>query len=54
MLPCSIKLIGNELDEARIKKIKEKISKEIDEAFDYARQSPFPSIELLNQHIYKN
>jgi pyruvate dehydrogenase E1 component alpha subunit len=48
------KLIGSELDEAKIKKIKEKISKEIDEAFDYARQSPFPSIELLNQHIYKN
>ena len=48
------KLIGNELDKDKIINLKEKISKEIDEAFDYARRSPFPSIELLNQHIYKN
>jgi len=56
---CPIKnfekiLIGNELDKNKIKELKEKISKEIDEAFDFAKKSPFPSIELLNLHIYKN
>ena len=28
------------------------ISKEIDEAFDHARSSPFPEAELLQQHTY--
>jgi pyruvate dehydrogenase E1 component alpha subunit len=28
------------------------ISKEIDEAFDHARSSPFPGAELLQQHTY--
>ena len=48
------KLNGNTLDPSRIKQIKKNISKEIDGAFDYAKKSPFPRIELLNQHIYKN
>ena len=41
------KLIGNELDKNKIKKLKEKISKEIERAFDYAIKSPFPKINLL-------
>ena len=48
------KLIGNEIDEGRIENLKEKISKEIERAFDYAIKSPFPKIDLLNEHIYKN
>jgi pyruvate dehydrogenase E1 component alpha subunit len=47
------KLIGNEIDEGRIENLKEKISKEIERAFDYAIKSPFPKIDLLNKHIYK-
>ena len=30
-----------------------KIAKEIEEAFEYAKKSPFPKIEMLNEHIYK-
>ena len=47
------KLIGNCIDLNGVKKLREKISIEIDEAFDYAIKSPFPNIKLLNEHIYK-
>jgi len=36
-----------------INKYKNKISNEIDEAFNFAEKSPFPKIEDLNKHIYK-
>ena len=48
------KIIGNVINEKKIKDIREKIMNEIDEAFIYAKNSPFPNIELLNKHIYKN
>ena len=37
-----------------IKKMKEKINSEINSAFRYAKESPFPNVEILNQHIYKD
>ena len=33
---------------------KEKINIEIEEAFLYAKNSPFPKINVLNQHVYKD
>ena len=32
---------------------KEAINSEIEEAFLFAKESPFPTIDLLNQHIYE-
>ena len=37
-----------------IKMMKEKINSEINSAFRYAKESPFPNVEILNQHIYKD
>jgi TPP-dependent pyruvate/acetoin dehydrogenase alpha subunit len=34
--------------------IKNKITKEIDKAFDYANKSSFPKISMMNEHIYKD
>lgn len=58
MEACPIKnfekiIFVKDFDKKKVEALREKISKEIDEAFDYAKQSPFPSIELLNEHIYK-
>ena len=41
----------------RVKEILENIdaiSSEIDEAFNFAKESPFPDQSILNQHIYKD
>ena len=46
-------LIRNDLDKDRINEMKGMIAKEIEEAFEYAKKSPFPKIEMLNEHIYK-
>lgn len=34
--------------------MKEKIISEIDDAIQFAKNSPFPSLEILNQHIYND
>jgi len=44
----------NQLSKNSILEIKEIITTEIDEAFKFAKQSPFPDLSVLNQHIYKN
>jgi TPP-dependent pyruvate/acetoin dehydrogenase alpha subunit len=43
-----------ELTKNEILEIKEVISIEIDEAFKFAKDSPFPDLSILNEHIYKN
>ncbi len=43
-----------QLTEKGISEIKEMISNEIDEAFKFAKESPFPEPSILNQHIYKD
>ena len=48
------KIIGNALNDKKIKEYREKIMNEIDKAIIYAKNSPFPNIQLLNKHIYKN
>ena len=48
------KILSNGVDERRIKKLRQEISKEIDDAFDFAKRSPFPSIRSLNKYIYKD
>ena len=44
----------NQLSKNSILEIKEIITTEIDEAFKFAKLSPFPDLSILNQHIYKN
>ena len=44
----------NQLSKNSILEIKEIITIEIDEAFKFAKLSPFPDLSILNQHIYKN
>jgi len=44
----------NQLSKNSILEIKEIITTEIDEAFKFAKQSPFPDLSVLNQHIYKD
>ena len=44
----------NQLSEKDILEVKEIISNEIDEAFKFAKESPFPELSILNQHIYKD
>mgnify|MGYP001280152095 CR=1 FL=1 len=44
----------NQITEKEILKMKEILKTEIDEAFKYAKDSPFPELNVLNQHIYKN
>jgi len=52
---CEAKLIKiNKLSEIDITEIKKIINTEIDDAFKFAKESPFPDLDLLNQHIYKN
>ena len=46
--------MGHDLGKNRINEMKGMIAKEIEEAFQYAKKSPFPKIEMLNEHIYKN
>jgi len=45
---------GHQLTEKEIRKTIEAISTEIDEAFRFAKDSPFPDSSVLNQHIYKD
>ena len=45
---------NHRLTEKDIKKNIDTISTEIDEAFKFAKESPFPDQSLLNQHIYKD
>jgi TPP-dependent pyruvate/acetoin dehydrogenase alpha subunit len=40
--------------EEEILVMKEKICNEIDEAFKFAKESAFPKLEVMNQHIYKD
>ena len=49
------KMIENhELHEKEVIENTETISNEIDEAFKFAKESPFPDQSYLNQHIYKD
>ena len=50
--PSMIK--NHKLTEKDIKENIDTISTEIDEAFKFAKESPFPDQSLLNQHIYKD
>jgi TPP-dependent pyruvate/acetoin dehydrogenase alpha subunit len=45
---------NNQLSKDNILETKEIISTEIYEAFKFAKESPFPDLSALNQHIYKN
>jgi len=45
---------NNQLSKDKILEIREIISTEIDDAFKFAKESPFPDLSILNQHIYKN
>jgi len=45
---------NHQLTELIISENVETISAEIDEAFKYAKESPFPDQGVLNQHIYKD
>jgi len=45
---------NQELTEKEILENIDAISSEIDEAFNFAKESPFPDQSLLNQHIYKD
>ncbi len=40
--------------ESEITQMIENINSEINDAFNFAKESVFPELELLNQHIYKN
>ena len=42
----------SQVTKKQILEMKEIISTEIDEAFKFAKDSPFPELSLLNQHIY--
>ena len=44
----------HQLTDQQIIKKTEVISTEIDEAFKFAKESPFPDQSVLNQHIYKD
>ncbi len=44
----------NQLSKKDILEFKEIILNEIDDAFKFAKESPFPELNVLNQHIYKN
>jgi len=49
------KIVKNhELTELEIIEKIEALTTEIDEAFNFAKESPFPDQSLLNQHIYKD
>lgn len=60
MEKCPIKRYESELldlkviDNDYILSSKEKIQLEIDNAFSFAKESSFPELELLNQHVYKD
>ena len=41
-------------NEDQIQEKTDNIKAEIEEAFTYAKNSPFPDIEVMNQHIYKD
>ncbi len=43
-----------QITEKEILKMKEALNAEIDEAFKFAKESPFPEADILNQHIYKD
>ena len=45
---------NNELDENELNENLRIISNEIDEAFKYAKESPFPDLSILDKHIYKD
>ena len=50
-----LKLIkSQELSEEELAKNINSISKEIDNAFKFAKESPFPDQNILNDHIYKD
>ena len=40
--------------ESEITQMIENINSEINDAFNFAKESAFPGLELLNQHIYKD
>ena len=42
------------MDEASKKQIDEGIRREVDDALKFARESPFPAVEDLLEHVYKN
>jgi len=42
------------MDESAKKKIDEGIRREVDDALKFARESPFPAVEDLLEHVYKN
>jgi TPP-dependent pyruvate/acetoin dehydrogenase alpha subunit len=44
----------NLITEKEVLEMKKIISLEIDEAFKFAKESPFPNSEVINQHIYKD
>ena len=43
-----------QVTEGEISTIEENIIDEINDAFKFAKESPFPSFKVLNQHIYKD
>ena len=45
---------NNQISKDDISEAKEIISLEIDDAFKFAKESPFPALSILNQHIYKD
>jgi len=45
---------NNQISKDDISEAKEIISLEIDDAFKFAKESPFPDLSILNQHIYKD
>jgi TPP-dependent pyruvate/acetoin dehydrogenase alpha subunit len=50
----SLIIENHKITEKDIKENIDSISTEIDEAFKFAKESPFPDQSLLNQHIYKD
>ena len=57
---CPIETYKNKIinksfvEEAEIAKMIENINSEIGDAFNFAKESAFPELNLLNQHIYKD
>ena len=50
----SLMIENHKITEQEIIEKIEVISTEIDKAFEYAKESPFPDQSFLNQHIYKD
>ena len=44
----------NIVTESEITQMIENINSEINDAFNFAKESVFPELELLNQHIYRD